>query len=85
MAKSGAEGLLCFGLPESGLGVAIRVLDGSYRSHTVIAARVLEELDAVPETAITEFFAATTSACSTTTAVTLGITRLCFPFATRPS
>ena len=54
VAKSGAEGLLCFGLPESGLGVAIRVLDGSYRSHTAIAARVLEELEAIPKTAITE-------------------------------
>ena len=41
VAKSGAEGLLCFALPESGLGVAIRVLDGSHRSHAVIAARVL--------------------------------------------
>ncbi len=54
VAKSGAEGLLCFALPESRLGVAIRVLDGSHRSHTVIAARVLQELDAVPESAITE-------------------------------
>jgi L-asparaginase II len=54
VAKSGAEGLLCFGLPDAGLGVAIRLLDGSYRSHAVIAARVLQELDAVPASAITE-------------------------------
>lgn len=54
VAKSGAEGLLCFGLPETGLGVAIRVLDGSYRSHAVIAAKVLQELDAVPAGAISE-------------------------------
>lgn len=54
VAKSGAEGLLCFALPEAGLGVAIRVLDGSFRSHTVIAARVLQELGAVPENAIAE-------------------------------
>lgn len=54
VAKSGAEGLLCFGLPEMRLGVAIRVLDGSFRSHAVIAAKVLQELGAVPDTAISE-------------------------------
>jgi L-asparaginase II len=49
VAKSGAEGLLCLALPERGLGVAIRILDGSFRAHTVIATKVLEELGVLPE------------------------------------
>jgi L-asparaginase II len=44
VAKSGAEGLICLGLPEEGLGIAIRVLDGSFRSHPVIVAQVLKDL-----------------------------------------
>jgi L-asparaginase II len=44
-AKSGAEGLFCFAAPERGLGVAIRILDGSYRAHAVVAAAVLEQLE----------------------------------------
>jgi len=43
-AKSGAEGLICLALPEAGLGVAIRVLDGTFRAHTVVVAAVLEQL-----------------------------------------
>ncbi len=57
VAKSGAEGLLCFSLPDSGHGIAIRVLDGSFRSHAVIAAQVLRELDACPSDAIDELLA----------------------------
>lgn len=57
VAKSGAEGLLCFALPDRGYGVAIRVLDGSFRSHAVIAAQVLRELDACPTEAIGELLA----------------------------
>lgn len=44
VAKSGAEGLICFGLPEQGLGIAVRVLDGSFRAHPVIVAQVLKDL-----------------------------------------
>lgn len=47
VAKSGAEGLICLALPELRLGVAIRVLDGSFRSHAVIVASLLEQLGAV--------------------------------------
>jgi L-asparaginase II len=46
-AKSGAEGLICLALPERGLGVAIRIADGSFRAHGVVVAAVLEQLDAV--------------------------------------
>jgi len=43
-AKSGAEGLLCLAVPEHGWGIAIRILDGSFRAHAVVATAVLEQL-----------------------------------------
>lgn len=55
VAKGGAEGLFCFGLPEHGLGVAIRVLDGTSRAHAAVAMAVLEQLDLVPASVIEEF------------------------------
>ncbi len=55
VAKGGAEGLFCFGLPEQGLGVAIRILDGSSRAHAGVAMAVLEQLDLVPGRVIEEF------------------------------
>ena len=51
-AKSGAEGLICFALPEQQLGVAIRVLDGSFRTHPVVVAAVLRQLQALDEATI---------------------------------
>jgi L-asparaginase II len=44
-AKSGAEGLVCLAIPERGLGVAVRILDGSFRAHAVVVAAILEQLD----------------------------------------
>ena len=35
VAKSGAEGLLCVGIPAHEIGIAIRVADGSHRAHAV--------------------------------------------------
>lgn len=43
-AKSGAEGLLCLAIPERALGIAIRVLDGSFRAHPVVTVAALEQL-----------------------------------------
>jgi L-asparaginase II len=45
VAKSGAEGLICLAVPERELGIAIRVLDGSFRAHAVVAVATLEQLD----------------------------------------
>jgi L-asparaginase II len=56
-AKSGAEGLLCVALPERGLGIAIRIADGTYRALPVALASVLAQLDAVGPSIITEFLA----------------------------
>jgi L-asparaginase II len=46
-AKSGAEGLICLALPERGLGVAIRIADGSFRAHDVVVPAVLEQLEVI--------------------------------------
>jgi len=48
-AKSGAEGLICLALPERGLGIAIRVLDGSFRAHAALVLETLRQLDALPD------------------------------------
>ena len=43
-AKSGAEGLICLAVPERNLGIAIRVLDGTFRTHAPVTVAVLEQL-----------------------------------------
>lgn len=58
-AKTGAEGLLCVGLAEHGLGIAIRIADGSYRAHGVVLVAVLEQLNLL-DAATREAIAATT-------------------------
>ncbi|CAN5528120.1 asparaginase [soil metagenome] len=45
VAKSGAEGLICLGIPEASMGIAIRVADGSFRSHPEIVLSTLQQLD----------------------------------------
>ena len=54
-AKVGAEGLLCLALPEHGLGVAIKIADGSSRGHAVAVAAVLEQLDLLERSTIDAF------------------------------
>jgi L-asparaginase II len=49
VAKSGAEGLLCLAVPDHEIGIAIKVLDGSFRAHAVVACQVLAELGLVPQ------------------------------------
>ena len=44
-AKSGAEGLICLAVPERELGIAIRVLDGSFRAHPDVTLETLNQLD----------------------------------------
>jgi L-asparaginase II len=52
VAKSGAEGLICIGVPARGLGIAIRIADGSFRAHPVVTAEVLRQLDVVPQSVL---------------------------------
>jgi L-asparaginase II len=56
-AKSGAEGLICLAVPERELGIAIRALDGTFRTHAVVTVATLEQLgilDAATRDAILE-------------------------------
>jgi L-asparaginase II len=56
-AKSGAEGLICLAVPERGVGIAIRVMDGSFRTHAAVTIATLEQLgilDATTRDAILE-------------------------------
>jgi L-asparaginase II len=56
-AKSGAEGLICLAVPDRGLGIAIRVMDGSFRTHAPVTVATLEQLgilDAATRDAILE-------------------------------
>ncbi len=43
-AKGGAEAVYCLGVPERGLGVAVKIEDGNYRAVGPVVLRVLEEL-----------------------------------------
>jgi L-asparaginase II len=45
VAKLGAEGLLCVGIRDHGLGIVIRVLDGSGRGLDAVVASTLEQLE----------------------------------------
>jgi len=47
LSKSGAEAVHCLALPEAGLGVAIKVADGSPRALGPIVVAVLEQLGIV--------------------------------------
>ncbi len=58
VAKSGAEGLICLGIPKRQIGIAIRVADGSFRSHPAIVLAVLQQLDLVDEAIIAAIAAA---------------------------
>jgi L-asparaginase II len=51
-AKSGAEGLICLALPERRLGIAVRVLDGSFRAHAEVVFAVLEQLAVLDSAAL---------------------------------
>jgi L-asparaginase II len=47
LAKDGAEGVLCVAVRDKGLGIALKIEDGSFRAHGVIILRVLRQLDAI--------------------------------------
>lgn len=49
VAKSGAEGLICVGIPASGQGIAIRIADGTFRTHPEVVIDVLRQLGTVDE------------------------------------
>lgn len=49
LAKTGAEGVLTAALPEQGLGIAIKIADGSTRARSVALFAILDYLDALTE------------------------------------
>ena len=49
VAKVGAEGVHCALLADRGIGVAIKVEDGSHRAQVPALIRVLQELEALPD------------------------------------
>jgi L-asparaginase II len=52
LAKEGAEGLVCAASPAQGIGVALKVADGSWRRIAPAFVRVLRDLDVLPEEAM---------------------------------
>ncbi|MFC7395423.1 asparaginase [Scopulibacillus cellulosilyticus] len=44
IAKGGAEGVLCIGLVDQGLGIAIKVEDGNARATSAIGLKVLKDI-----------------------------------------
>ena len=49
LAKTGAEGIVTAAIPERGLGIALKIADGSSRARTVALMTILEYLDALSE------------------------------------
>lgn len=50
LAKTGAEGILTATLPEQGLGVALKIADGSARARSVALMAILDHLGALSDT-----------------------------------
>ncbi|MGB5276384.1 MAG: asparaginase [Gammaproteobacteria bacterium] len=49
LAKTGAEGILTAALPERGLGIALKITDGSARARSVALLAILDHLDALSD------------------------------------
>lgn len=44
IAKDGTEGIFCVGLPDKGLGIAVKIADGGARALAPVVLRVLDQL-----------------------------------------
>jgi len=49
LAKTGAEGIITAALPERGLGIAVKISDGSARARSVALLAILDHLGALTE------------------------------------
>ena len=49
LAKTGAEGIVTAAIPERGLGIALKIADGSHRARSVALMTILEHLGALGE------------------------------------
>ena len=48
LAKTGAEGIITAALPKQGLGIAVKIADGSERARSVALLAILDHLGALP-------------------------------------
>jgi len=49
LAKTGAEGILTAALPKRGLGIALKIADGSTRARSIALLAILDHLDALSD------------------------------------
>jgi L-asparaginase II len=49
LAKTGAEGIVTAALPERGLGIAVKIADGSSRARSVALLAILDHLGALSD------------------------------------
>lgn len=49
IAKTGAEGVFCVGIPDAQIGIAVKIHDGSQRGMEAIVLRVLNIIDCLPD------------------------------------
>jgi L-asparaginase II len=49
LAKTGAEGIVTAALPEQGLGIAVKIADGSARARSVALLAILDRLGVLPD------------------------------------
>jgi len=49
LAKTGAEGIITAAIPEKGLGIALKIADGSARARSVALLKILDYLDVLTE------------------------------------
>ncbi len=49
IAKTGAEGVFCVGIPDAQIGIAVKIHDGSQRGMEAIILRVLKIIDCLPD------------------------------------
>ncbi|MDW0116703.1 asparaginase [Sporosarcina thermotolerans] len=47
--KVGAEGVYCVGVPEAGLGIAVKIEDGNSRATNAVVMEILDQLDLLQE------------------------------------
>jgi L-asparaginase II len=52
VCKSGAAALQCLGLPEQGLGIAVKIEDADYKWAPAVTMEVLRQLDALSGAAL---------------------------------
>ena len=48
IAKTGADGVFCIGMPEARIGIAIKIHDGSQRGMETVILRILKIMDLLP-------------------------------------